>query len=66
MIIINLMQWLRQKREIVAIVVVHIETKETVWEVPEDGDVVVEEHQLQTNPMKRKPFKKIEDAEHGV
>jgi hypothetical protein len=37
-----------------------------VWEVPEDGDVVVDEHQLHTNPMKRKSFKKIEDPEHGV
>ena len=44
----------------------NMETEETVWEVPKDGDVVVEEHQLQTNPMKRKSFKKIEDAEHGV
>ena len=44
----------------------NIETEETVWVVPEDGDVVVDEHQLQTNPMKRKSFKKIEDAEHGV
>jgi hypothetical protein len=44
----------------------NIETEETVWEVPEDGDVVVDEHQLQTNPMKRKSFKQIEDAEHGV
>ena len=44
----------------------NIETEETVWEVPKDGDVVVDEHQLQTNPMKRKSFKKIEDAEHGV
>ena len=38
----------------------------TVWELPEDGDVVVEDNELQQNPMKRKSFIKIVDDEHGV
>jgi hypothetical protein len=44
----------------------NVETNDTVWELPEDGDAVVEENQLQTNPMKRKSFKRIDDTEHGV
>ena len=43
-----------------------IDTEETVWKLPEDGDVVVEDHELQHNPMKRKSFRKIVDDEHGV
>jgi hypothetical protein len=31
-----------------------VETEETVWDLPEDGDVVVEDNKLQQNPMKRK------------
>jgi len=30
----------------------NVETNETVWKLPEDGDAVVEENQSQTNPMK--------------
>jgi len=41
-------------------------TEETVWELPEDGDVVVKEDELQHNPMNRRSFNKIEDEEHGV
>ena len=44
----------------------NIETNDTVWELPEDGDAVVEENQLQTNPVKRKSFKRIDDADFGV
>ena len=44
----------------------NVETNETVWKLPEDGDAVVEENQLQTNPVKRKSFKRVENAEHGV
>jgi hypothetical protein len=29
-----------------------VDTKETVWELPEDGDVVVDDNELQHNPMK--------------
>ena len=29
-----------------------VETEETFWEVPEDGDVVVNDDELQDNPMK--------------
>ena len=44
-----------------------VDTEETVWELPEDGDVVVEDKdELQQNPMKRKSFIKIVDDEHGV
>ena len=43
-----------------------VDTKETVWVLPEDGDVVAEDDGLQHNPMKRKSFRKIVDDEHGV
>jgi hypothetical protein len=43
-----------------------VDTEETVWELPEDGDVVVDDHELQHNPMKRKSFRKIVDEEHGA
>ena len=44
-----------------------VDTEETVWELPKDGDVVVEDtDELQQNPMKRKSFIKIVDDEHGV
>ena len=43
-----------------------VETDETVWELPKDGDVVMEDDELQQNPMKRKSFIKIDDEEHGV
>ena len=43
-----------------------VDTKETVWKLPEDGDVVVEDDELQQNPMKQKSFRKIVDDEHGV
>ena len=43
-----------------------VETDETVWELPKDGDVVMEDDELQQNPMKRKSFIKIVDDEHGV
>ena len=34
--------------------------------LPEDGDVVVNENELQHNPMNRKYFRKIVNDEHGV
>ena len=43
-----------------------VDTKETVWKLPEDGDVVVKDDEFQHNPMKRKSFRKIVDDEHGV
>jgi len=43
-----------------------VDTKETVWVLPEDGDVVAEDDGLQHTPMKRKSFRKIVDDEHGV
>ena len=43
-----------------------VDTKETVWKLPEDGDVVVKDNELQHNPMKRKSFRKIVNDEHGV
>jgi hypothetical protein len=43
-----------------------VDTEDTVWELPEDGDVVVDDNELQQNPMKRKSFRKIVDDEHGV
>ena len=43
-----------------------VDTEETVWKLPEDGDVVVKDNELQHNPMKRKSFRKIVDDEHGV
>ena len=43
-----------------------VTTKETVWVLPEDGDVVVNDNELQHNPMKRKSFRKIVDEEHGA
>jgi hypothetical protein len=43
-----------------------VDTKETVWMLPEDGDVVANDNELQHNPMNRRSFNKIEDEEHGV
>jgi len=43
-----------------------VDTEETVWVLPEDGDVVVNDNELQHNPMKRKSFRKIVDEEHGA
>ena len=43
-----------------------VDTKETVWVLPEDGDVVVNDNAMQHNPMNRKAFRKIVDDEHGV
>ena len=43
-----------------------VDTKETVWALPEDGDVVVNDNAMQHNPMNRKAFRKIVDDEHGV
>jgi hypothetical protein len=30
-----------------------VDTEETVWELPEDGDVVVNDDELQHNPIKK-------------
>ena len=37
----------------------NVNTAETVWKLPEDGDVVVEGNELQQYPMKRKGRGKV-------
>ena len=45
-----------------------VNTGEVVWDLPEDGGVVVQDNEVQHNPMKlkRRSFQKIVDEEHGA